>query len=742
MHRALRRVQLSAAVLVAAMMWVCASAARAQLETVYAFRARYGDRINGLSSGPAGTLYATAAQGGAYNRGTVIRRDRSGHATVLHSFKGGTEGANPNAEVVRDAGGNLYGTTTTEGAFGYGTAFKLSACGEFTTLHDFSYEEGATSRAPLLLASDGHLYGTTAGVYWNDETHMFDIVHAGAIFRLTRSGEYTTLHQLQNTEGAQPLGGLMQASDGRLYGTTSAVQNADTFHPVNLTWGTVFRITTAGEYTTLHTFEGSDGGNPLGRLVQANDGFLYGTSAFTSEWQGTFTPGTVFRISTDGAFTSLWTFNTLEGGGDPQIGLAIGADGKLYGSTHSGGGRRAWGTFFSITPQGVLTTLHTFVAGEGPATTTPVLAADGGFYLGTSHNLLHVSITGEVQTANSFGYVDGATPYPGVILGRDSAYYGTTVEGGAHGGGTIFRLTARGRLTTLHAFPVNDSDTAQLSVEPSALVQAADGAFYGTTRGGPQGVGSLFRITESGEFTTLHTFDFSPEGTLLLGRDAALYGVAGEFVAAANVFRYDLLTNTYAELGEIFDGQNYGGLRGGSLVQGEDGSLYGASWPGGANVWSGMVFKLAPTSELTNLHSFLDSGTPEGRVPIGLIAAPGGGFYGATQEGGRNGGGAIYELTASGGIEVLHAFSSLDPITGYSPRVPLLLGAAGELYGLTSSGSAFVLRPDGTLTTLATGVPGYPSAPLVHGADGKLYGATAPNTDGDPGGIVFRLNAQ
>ena len=748
------RVQLSAATL-ATVLLIGANAARAELETVYAFRARYGDDVNGLSDDGEGGLYATAARGGAYNRGAVIRRERSGRLRVVHAFKGGAEGAQPNPEVVRDAGGNLYGTTSSEGAFGFGTAFRISACGELTTLHDFSAEEGAASRAPLLLARDGHLYGTTAGVYWNDETPMFEIVHPGAVFRLTRSGEYTTLHRFQATEGAQPLAGLMQASDGHLYGTTSAVQDPGLIHPYNLTWGTVFRITTGGEYTLLHTFARVDGGNPLGRLVQAKDGLLYGTTAFASEWQGLSTPGTVFRIALDGTFASLWTFSPGLDGMDPHTGLVEGADGKLYGTTYSSA-RSGWGTFFSITTAGVLTTLHPFIAGEGPASTSPVLAADGGFYLGTSHALLHIATNGQVQTASKLGYLDGARPYPGLLLGRDGAFYGTTLEGGPLGGGTIFRLTARGQLTTLHGFAANVSETSQLAVEPSALVQAADGALYGTTRGGPDGVGTLFKITEAGAFTTLHTFATAsegsfqvrhdPEGSLLVGRDNALYGVAGELARAAIVFRYDLVTNTYSEVGEIFDGQGYGGLKAGALVQSADGTLYGASWPGGANVWSGMLFRLTPSGELTRLHSFLDSGTPEGRVPIGLIEAPGGGFYGATADGGMNGGGVIYKLTTAGEIEILYAFRASDPTTGFSPSVPLTLGASGELYGLTSwagdfePGSAFVLRPDGTLATLATGVPGYPSSPLVQGADGLIYGATAPGTDGDPGGIVFRLD--
>src|ERR1035438_1763288 len=203
----------------------------------------------------------------------------------------------------------------------------------------------------------------------------------------------TTLASFAGTNGSTPVAGLVQASDGNLYGTTSVGGTSND--------GTVFRITPGGTLTTLYSFTGADGENPQAGLIQASDGNLYGTteSGGTIILLGkplTFIWGTVFRITPGGTETTLYSFTGGADGGSPQAGLIQASDGNLYGTTASGGaGPR--GTVFSITPGGTLTTLYSFYGNSGP---------------------------------------QGA-----LIQASDGNFYGTTSGGGTSGGGTVFRIT-------------------------------------------------------------------------------------------------------------------------------------------------------------------------------------------------------------------------------------------------------------------------------------------------------------
>ena len=349
----------------------------------------------------------------------------------LYSFTDGNDGANPVAGLVQAGDGNLYGTTHEGGTNGYGTIFRITASGGLTPLYSFTGgNDGANPYADLVQASDGNLYGTTEYGGTNDD---------GVVFRITTNGTPTPLYSFTGgRDGANPQGGLVQAGDGNLYGTTEdGGTNFD---------GTVFRISTNGALTPLYSFtDGHDGAFPEAGLVQAHDGNLYGT---TYEG-GTNGYGVIFRIATNGALTPLYSFTNGHDGAAPAAGLVQANDGNLYGTTE-GGGTNLDGAIFRITTNGVLTPLYSFTDGH-----------------------------------------DGGTPAAGLVQANDGNLYGTTYDGGTNGYGDVFRITTNGVLTPLYSFTDGRDGADPLA----SLALAGNGNLYGTAPGGGTGHGTVFELS-------------------------------------------------------------------------------------------------------------------------------------------------------------------------------------------------------------------------------------------------------
>src|SRR5882762_4797350 len=260
-----------------------------------------------------------------------------------------------------------------------------------TTLHSFiGSSDGREPLAALVQGTNGNFYGTTfAG----------GIHQTGTIFTITRQGTLTTLYSFTGgLDGAQPEAGLVLGIDGNFYGTAAANGLAST------NAGTVFTITPSGTLTTLYRFSGgSDGARPLATLVQGPDTNFYGTTLAG----GTNHQGVVFKITPAGTLTTLWQFNGITDGNQPVAGLVQGTNGNFYGTTF-GGGAGGFGTVFTITPTGTVTTLHNFTGGA-----------------------------------------DGGEPVGGLVLGSNNRFYGTTFVGG-NGTGTVFKIGAGGGLTTVY----------------------------------------------------------------------------------------------------------------------------------------------------------------------------------------------------------------------------------------------------------------------------------------------------
>lgn len=257
------------------------------------FHGVYDDVSAPVVEGIDGNLYGTNREGGPTGAGSVFTVSPLGVTTTLYSFcsqPNCTDGEVPDTGLVQASDGNFYGTTFQGGDYGYGTVFKVSAQGRFATVHSFCSEpncaDGIGPIAPLVQGEDGNLYGTTGG-------------NNGTIFKLTPAGALTSLYtfcsQANCADGSYPNhAGLVQATDGNFYGTTQGGGNPVCMYYPYSGCGTVYRITPSGNLTTVYSFDGGDGWGPEFGVMQATNGTLYGT---TSDLTNNGSSGTVFNLS-------------------------------------------------------------------------------------------------------------------------------------------------------------------------------------------------------------------------------------------------------------------------------------------------------------------------------------------------------------------------------------------------------------------------------------------------------------
>jgi uncharacterized repeat protein (TIGR03803 family) len=461
-----------------------ASARGQQYQVLHAFHPNPANP-SGLIQGSDGNFYGTTSQCGPSGAGTVFKITFSGTLTTLHSFTG-PDGVRPLAALVQGSDGNFYGATTFGGANGLGTVFKMTPSGTLTTLHSFAGSDGASPQfGRWIQASDGDFYGTTIQGGGNN---------VGTVFKITPSGTLTTLHSFSGSEGSYPSAGLIRASDGNFYGT-AALGGARGL-------GTVFKMNASGTVTTLYSFTGSDGSYPQAELIEGSDGNFYGTTPFGGTLNNVLNRGTVFKITPAGAFTSLHSF-TGSDGANPQAGLIKGSDGNFYGTTYGTtnleGSTSSVGTVFKIDASGTLTTVHSFAGSDGARLSAGLIQASDGNFYGTTNQggaeddgtVFKMNSAGSVTTLYSFTGGDGFLPRGGLIQGSDGNFYGTTNVGGVSGAnGTVFKMDSSGTLTTLHSFTGSDG------VYPNycRLVEGNDGNFYGTTSAGGLGTsyGTVF----------------------------------------------------------------------------------------------------------------------------------------------------------------------------------------------------------------------------------------------------------
>jgi uncharacterized repeat protein (TIGR03803 family) len=682
-----------------------------------------------LVQDPAGNFYGTTISGGIYGYGEVFRMTPAGLITPLYSFGGGADGSYPAAALLLASDGNFYGTTAYGGAYGDGTAFRMAPDGTLTTLVAFNGYAGANPQAALIEDVDGSLYGTTQNGGPSD---------AGVIFRLSFSGPPQIVSQpvsqsvyAGNTvlfsvvvTGAGPLAyqwqknGANLADGGNVSGSGSRVLilanvttgNAGSYSvlisnsagstnstiallqvtssppiivaaPISLAPNACanvsFNVAAIGNQPMYYQWE-KNGVNltdtcnlsgsastslVISNVTQADNGTY--TVFVTNSAGATNVSAVLALVPKTAACTTLTTRHWFTGGSDGANASALtqGTNGLLYGTTYSGGDH-PWGTVFSLTTNGVFTTLLSFME------------------------------------------TNGANPAAPLVQGTDGNFYGTTFYGGASGAGTVFAMTANGALASLYSF-TGSGDGANPS---GAIVQGADGNFYGTTSaGGASGFGTVFRMVPNGAVTNLYSFTNGLDG--------------------------------YSPVG--------------GLVQGADGNFYGLTPSGGVS-GKGNVFRITPAGVLATLYSF--TGGRDGNTPAGtLVSGSDGNLYGVTTTGGLTGKGTVFRLTLTGALTTLYNFGNISPLDGAYPVAGLVQSSDGNLYGTTflanalagpdGYGTVFRVSPDGTTFSTLLFFDGCddgsrPQTALLEDAAGNLYGTTIAGGPCQAGlGTVFQLGA-
>jgi uncharacterized repeat protein (TIGR03803 family) len=439
----------------------------------------------------------------------------TGTETTLYSFSGGIEGQGP-TDLIPYTDGNFYGTASN-------VVFQITPAGTLTTLHTFcptcSVDQPKVSG--IVVGPDANFYGLTGATSTLGAT----------FFTITSAGAYTALNTAVTGNpagGAGDASQLVLGADGNFYGATALVS----------TPGSVFRITPTGTLTTLYSFSATtgpndtnaDGATPEGRLVLGSDGNFYGTTAYG----GNFGVGTVFKITSAGTLTSLYSFGAVGSnagspgqnldGFYPVAGLVEGSDGNFYGGT-TAGGANGLGTLFKITPAGVLTPLHQF--SKATSTTLSLSVNPTSITLGQSATLTW-TITGTPES-------EGGGPLHSLVQAANGNFYGFggEVESSAD---TVFQITPAGVYTTI----IQASPTAPNGGDPDSLFQIASGNFYGASfYGNDEGAtpyGTIFELTLS---------NGSPSSPCTASTNPATNGWSGPQVASGSVTVTPTATGTF-----------------------------------------------------------------------------------------------------------------------------------------------------------------------------------------------------
>jgi uncharacterized repeat protein (TIGR03803 family) len=571
-------------------------------QILYEFQQDEGDYpMVPLVEGQDGALYGTTTGNNNGGHGTIFKLNKDGTGyNVLHSFSGfGADLSGPQAGLLHGSDGALYGVN--------GIVFKIAEDGGgFTVLASLPGSAGPFTGA-LIEGRDGALYGTSQGGGAPSGS--------GTVFKLNKDGNnFAQLHSFDAIpfDGEVAHSPLLLASDGALYGTTSTGGAFGTRNGGNAPGdGTVYKINPDGsQYAVVQSFNsaGGDGGNARPGLIQGSDGALYGMT----QLGGAFGVGSVFKINHDGSgYAIIKSLNNSGGDGQlPWGALLEGSDGALYGNCVAGG-LNNYGTVFKLNKDGSgYTNLHDFQLVFGTDAENPLAhlieGKDGALY-GTTHNggtpntgygaIYKLNKDGSgyaVLKGFTLNGPDGSFLDAPLLQASDLALYGTASTGGTNGVGTLFKINTDGSsFKVIHNFTRKIGDA---NLPEGGVIEGSDGALYGTAQNtGPGTVSVVFRVNKDGSgFTIITGLSGDPYGELVEWTDQMLYGTtsSGGVYGAGTLFRVAKDGSSFELLRAFSRSGTDGQSPFAGFIKGNDGGLYGTTALGGYT--QGTVFKLAP----------------------------------------------------------------------------------------------------------------------------------------------------
>jgi uncharacterized repeat protein (TIGR03803 family) len=747
-----------------------------------------------LIQAPDGNFYGTTNAGGIAGNGTVFKMTPQGVITILHVFQDDSvinDGSSPNG-LVRGTDGNFYGTTFFGGGNGLGAVFEITPQGQVTILHSFGDgsvpNDGTGPSDSMIQGSDGNFYGTTPNGGSGG---------AGVVFKISSQGQYTILHNFGDgsvpNDGHLSSGRIIQGSDGNFYGETQQGGTAG--------FGTVYKMTPQGVVTILHSFSDGtvnmDGAQPSGSLTQGPDSNFYGSTSDGGASSGASGFGTVYKITPQGQVTILHRFNdgSVPNDGQFPLSLILGQNGNYYGMTDVGGSS-GLGTIFQITPQGVVTILHSF--GDGsvlhdgltPTDASLLQTSDGSLY-GTTINggvvggfnggtvfKFNPSLPVLTSALTTNGTVSLPFSYQPVATNAPTSYAATGLPAGlsidANTGLITGTPTAPGTTTATLTFtnskgPASAPLTFNIIALPSPTINSLLNA-YGT-----EGTSFTYTVTGTNN-TTSFTASTLPNGLTFSGTAGTITGTplqSGTFPitlratnatgpGATSILNLQIFASAPTAAEEYTILEEFGNssppiilYNPTVLIQGFDGTFYGLSGGADGTPTVGTVFNVTSQGNTSIFHTFGTSADGFSTSPQGLLQAADGNFYGTTYDGGTANLGTVFKISQDGTtVSVLHSFGDGSVVNdGAHPQgAGLTQGSDGNFYSTTESGGSkglgtvYKITPLGAVTILhnfgdgtVTNDGSNPVAGLVQDSvDGNFYGV-AQNGGSHSAGTIFKI---
>jgi len=666
--------------------------------------------------------------------GDSVRPATAASYQSLHDFYAYPSGASPDARLLKASDGKLYGAAISGGFYGMGTIYRVNLAGSLTVMYSFRASDNVRPiNGPLVEGGDGAFYGMGGA--------RGDI--AGRIFRFSpKTGEFSIIHVIKNSDGLWNPGALTVGSDGALYGfATAAYPN---------TAALLYRCATSGAFSIVRAFTQSEGAPQFNSLCATPDKHLYGVLRNG----GSNGLGGIFKMSLAGDLKVIYSFSQT--GGFESSPIILGEDGKLWGIFSEGGPSGVGGIYQVSTLGAGFHLVHSALVGEGF-----ILPSNAGLTLGPDHryygrndagggynagNIFAVSSDGAFRVLYEGMLASVAIPADRFTTGEDGNLYGV-IDGGGNRVGAITRLTPAGQYKAIANFTATDG-----SIAIAAPVLAADGSYYGVTiRGGHYDGGTLYRQIPGGKYAILHSFSVA-EGSpsnIVIGADGSLYGLTtlnafkmgldGTFTILAHGVSGGLITasndgsfyfsqgstvhkmdsdGVIADVAQIPSG--YGYLVG-PITLGSDGNLYVVSQYGGEND-CGAILKSPVGGVFSTAYSF--TGGQDGKFPFDSLAqGPDGNLYGATAGGNYTSECVFRYEVSSGSVKPLYTFLP-DQAT---PVSPVAVKADGTIVGIGMSNHSFAytVSPGGVYTEQVV-MPGINNA-----VDAPLYDLLV-----EPGGVV------